>query len=99
MNANPIRLLIHGANGRMGQALQRLCDEASGCNVVAAVSRKLADAAGNASPPMLTLKEYEGVGHGFNLPNASRKDVPAAQDAMKRTIAQLRQDLSAEAAK
>ncbi|MFO1181698.1 dienelactone hydrolase family protein [Ottowia sp.] len=62
-------------------------------------ARKLADAAGSASPPMLTLKEYEGVGHGFNLPNASRKDVPAAQDAMKRTIAQLRQDLSAEAAK
>ena len=41
MNATPIRLLIHGANGRMGQALQRLCDEASGCSVVAAVSRKV----------------------------------------------------------
>lgn len=41
MNASPIRLLIHGASGRMGQALQRLCDQASGCVVVAAVSRKV----------------------------------------------------------
>ena len=22
---NPVRLLVHGANGRMGQSLQRLC--------------------------------------------------------------------------
>ncbi|WP_255453140.1 4-hydroxy-tetrahydrodipicolinate reductase [Thermomonas sp. HDW16] len=36
---NTPRLLIHGANGRMGQALQRLCDENSGRSVVAAVSR------------------------------------------------------------
>lgn len=35
------RLLIHGANGRMGQTLQRLAEEASGCQVVAAVSRKV----------------------------------------------------------
>jgi 4-hydroxy-tetrahydrodipicolinate reductase len=41
MNAAPVRLLIHGANGRMGQALQRLCDGLSGCAVVAAVSRKV----------------------------------------------------------
>jgi len=39
MNETTIRLLIHGANGRMGQALQRLCDEESGRVVVAAVSR------------------------------------------------------------
>ena len=39
---NPVRLLIHGANGRMGQSLQRLCrDENAGCIVVAAVSRKI----------------------------------------------------------
>lgn len=39
---NQTRLLIHGANGRMGQALQRLCaEEGSGCQVVAAVSRKV----------------------------------------------------------
>lgn len=36
-----IRLLIHGANGRMGQALQRLADDATGRHVVAAVSRKV----------------------------------------------------------
>lgn len=42
MNANvPVRLLVHGANGRMGQALQRLCAEGEGCRVAAAVSRKV----------------------------------------------------------
>jgi 4-hydroxy-tetrahydrodipicolinate reductase len=41
MNPTPTRLLIHGANGRMGQALQRLADQARGCEVVAAVSRKV----------------------------------------------------------
>jgi 4-hydroxy-tetrahydrodipicolinate reductase len=41
MNDAPVRLLIHGANGRMGQALQRLCDGLPGCAVVAAVSRKV----------------------------------------------------------
>ena len=41
MTAAPVRVLIHGASGRMGQALQRLCDEASGCVVVAAVARKV----------------------------------------------------------
>ncbi|GAA5009064.1 4-hydroxy-tetrahydrodipicolinate reductase [Pseudoluteimonas lycopersici] len=37
----PTRLLIHGAGGRMGQALQRLCREGEGCEVVAAVSRRV----------------------------------------------------------
>jgi len=41
MNLPTTRLLIHGANGRMGQALQRLAGETSGCRVVAAVSRKV----------------------------------------------------------
>lgn len=41
MNESNVRVLIHGANGRMGQALQRLCKEASGCVVVAAVARKV----------------------------------------------------------
>ena len=41
MSPLPTRLLIHGANGRMGQALQRLAEEAGGCQVVAAVSRKV----------------------------------------------------------
>src|SRR5690606_32326875 len=36
------RLLVHGATGRMGSALLRLCAEggAEGCEVVAAVSRR-----------------------------------------------------------
>jgi 4-hydroxy-tetrahydrodipicolinate reductase len=41
MSPTPTRLLIHGANGRMGQALQRLADHPGGCQVVAAVSRKV----------------------------------------------------------
>ena len=38
----PVRLLLHGANGRMGQALRRLCDEAdASCTIVAAVARRV----------------------------------------------------------
>ena len=37
----PVTLLIHGANGRRGQALQRLCAGNEGCRVVGAVSRKV----------------------------------------------------------
>lgn len=37
----PVRLLIHGASGRMGQALMRLCAERGDCVVVGAVSRKV----------------------------------------------------------
>jgi len=64
-----------------------------------ATARQLAEAAKAASPPMLTLTEYNGVGHGFNLPTAAAKDQRAGQDAMERTIAQLKQDLPAEHAK
>jgi 4-hydroxy-tetrahydrodipicolinate reductase len=41
MTASTTRLLVHGANGRMGQALQRLADASTGCTIVAAVSRKV----------------------------------------------------------
>lgn len=34
-------MLVHGGNGRMGQAVQRLCREDASCVVVAAVSRKV----------------------------------------------------------
>jgi 4-hydroxy-tetrahydrodipicolinate reductase len=34
------RILIHGASGRMGQALLRLCAEQPGCRIVAAVTRR-----------------------------------------------------------
>jgi 4-hydroxy-tetrahydrodipicolinate reductase len=40
MNNTPIRLLIHGASGRMGQALLRLAAEDASLQVVAAVVRK-----------------------------------------------------------
>jgi len=36
----PTRLLIHGAGGRMGQALLRLCAHREDCRVVAAVSAR-----------------------------------------------------------
>jgi dienelactone hydrolase len=62
-------------------------------------ARQLADAAKASSPPMLTLHEYNGVGHGFNLATAARKDQAAGQDALERTIANLKQALPAEGAK
>ncbi len=40
MNNTPIRLLIHGASGRMGQALLRLAAEDAALQVAAAVVRK-----------------------------------------------------------
>ena len=36
----PTRLLIHGATGRMGEALLRLCRERNDCRVVAAVASR-----------------------------------------------------------
>jgi dienelactone hydrolase len=63
------------------------------------MARRFADATKGTSPPMLMLHEYNGVGHGFNLVTAARKDQPAGQDAMERTIAQLKQALPAEATK
>lgn len=39
--SHSVRLLIHGASGRMGRALLRLCAERDGCTVVAAVARKV----------------------------------------------------------
>ena len=63
------------------------------------MARRLADAAKASSPPMLTLQEYNGVGHGFNLATAARKDQSAGQDALERTIAQLKQALPAEGTK
>jgi 4-hydroxy-tetrahydrodipicolinate reductase len=56
----PTRLLIHGANGRMGQALQRLCQEGEGCQVVAAVSRTVASRA-IGGIPQFAASELAGV--------------------------------------
>lgn len=58
---NPLRILLHGANGRMGQALLRLCGEAdSGCAVVAAVSRRV-DARVVEGVPRFAASELAGV--------------------------------------
>lgn len=57
----PIRLLIHGANGRMGQALLRLCrEENAGCTVVAAVSRRV-DLRVIEGIPQFAANELSGV--------------------------------------
>ena len=57
----PVRLLVHGANGRMGQSLQRLCgDEGGGCTVVAAVSRKVGARVVDGIP-QFTSSELSGV--------------------------------------
>ncbi|HMM54364.1 MAG TPA: alpha/beta fold hydrolase [Candidatus Desulfobacillus sp.] len=58
-------------------------------------ARQLAQAAAASPPPILTLTEYPGVGHGFNLPTASAKELSAGEEAMNRTIAQLKQALAA----
>jgi len=52
MNTTPTRLLIHGASGRMGQALLRIAAEDSSLQVVAAVVRK---------PPVQRV--IEGIPH------------------------------------
>ena len=39
--SSPVRILIHGASGRMGQALLRLCTDHAACAIVGAVSRKV----------------------------------------------------------
>ena len=55
MNPTPLRILVHGASGRMGRALLRLAGEREGLRVVAAVSRSGAPVpeAGAAGVPVL----------------------------------------------
>lgn len=73
-NTSDVRLLVHGANGRMGQALQRLCVEGSGCVVVAAVSRKVGNRVVDGIP-QFAASELAGVPEfdvaiDFSLPEA-----------------------------
>ena len=71
----PVRLLVHGANGRMGQSLQRLCgDENAGCTVVAAVSRTVGARVVDGIP-QFAASELPGVPEfdvavDFSLPDA-----------------------------
>lgn len=57
----PVRLLIHGASGRMGRALMRLCAEGVvECTVVAAVSRRPAQRVVD-GVPQFASSELAGV--------------------------------------
>ena len=59
--SEPIRLLIHGASGRMGQALLRLCAEQAGCQVVAAVTNRSPAQRVVEGVPFFAAKELSGV--------------------------------------
>lgn len=59
--SEPIRLLIHGASGRMGEALLRLCTEQAGCQAVAAVTRKSPAQRVIDGVPFFAAKELSGV--------------------------------------
>ena len=50
--ADPIRLLVHGASGRMGRAVLRLAAADPRFDVVAAVSRSGAEIAGSGVPAL-----------------------------------------------
>lgn len=68
----PTRLLIHGASGRMGQALLRLCAEGQGCRVVGSVARKVGQRVIDGVPQFAT-SELRGapafdVAIDFSLP-------------------------------
>ncbi|WP_082672543.1 4-hydroxy-tetrahydrodipicolinate reductase [Luteimonas abyssi] len=60
MSKTPIRLLVHGASGRMGQALLRLAADREDLRVVAAVSRKV-DQRVVDGIPRFAAKELAGV--------------------------------------
>ena len=57
----PTRLLIHGASGRMGQALLRLCAESDVCQVVAAVTRQSPAQRVVEGVPFFAAKELSAV--------------------------------------
>lgn len=61
----PVRVLIHGANGRMGQALLRLCAEQSDCVPVGAVSRTVGQRVID-GVPQFSVDELQAV-PGFDV--------------------------------
>jgi 4-hydroxy-tetrahydrodipicolinate reductase len=70
----PIKLLIHGASGRMGQALLRLCAEQGDCQIVAAVTRKSPTQRVVDGVPFFAANELSGapafdVAIDFSLPD------------------------------
>lgn len=72
--SDPIRLLIHGASGRMGQALLRLCAESCSCRVVGAVSRKVGQRVIDGVPQFAAVEMHGmppfDVAIDFSLPEA-----------------------------
>lgn len=69
---SPTRILIHGASGRMGQALLRLANERSDLAIVAAVSRRVESRAVDGIPQFTTAElvgapEFD-VAIDFSLP-------------------------------
>ncbi|MGI8559952.1 MAG: 4-hydroxy-tetrahydrodipicolinate reductase [Luteimonas sp.] len=71
---SPVKLLIHGASGRMGRALVRLCAEHDACTVVAAVARRVEQRVVD-GVPQFGGKELHGVpafdvAVDFSLPEA-----------------------------
>lgn len=74
VEAAPVRVLIHGASGRMGQALLRLAAEQPNMAVVAAVSRKVGQRVVD-GVPHFAADELHGlpafdVAIDFSLPEA-----------------------------
>lgn len=71
--ASTVRVLIHGASGRMGRALLRLAAERDGLSIVAAVSRGMPAQRVVAGVPQLASSELSGappfdVAIDFSLP-------------------------------
>lgn len=59
--SEPTKILIHGASGRMGQALLRLCAEQPGCRIVAAVTRRSPAQRVVDGVPFFAASELSGV--------------------------------------
>lgn len=82
MNA-PVRLLVHGASGRMGQSLLRQCADRDDCTVVAAVARSVGQRVVDGIP-YLAPGGFEGMPAvdaiiDFSLPDAFDAILGAAE--------------------
>lgn len=72
--SDPIRLLIHGASGRMGQSLLRLAADTCDCRIVGAVSRKVGQRVIDGVPQFAAVEMHGvpafDVAIDFSLPEA-----------------------------
>src|SRR3546814_19023141 len=76
---NPTRLLIHGATGRMGRALLRLCAEREDCRVVGAIASRQPAKRVVDGVPHFAAPEIGGA-HDFDV--AIDFSLPAGFDAI-----------------